>query len=147
VVNLARTEASALLVAVLWTVHPIHNAAVAYISGRADSLASLFALSAWLLIERVPNERRKWRPPALFVLAGVAMLLALSSKEIALVWLLIFLVYLLFFEQPRSRRAKTVLIAGDCDRFRDLLLAAFATTVSYADGGCAVGTPVLRAAC
>ncbi|HZJ14466.1 MAG TPA: tetratricopeptide repeat protein [Chthoniobacteraceae bacterium] len=112
VVNLARTEASALLVAVLWTVHPIHNAAVAYISGRADSLASLFALSAWLLIERVPNERRKWRRTALFVLAGVAMLLALSSKEIALVWLLIFLVYLLFFEQPRSRRAKTVLIAG-----------------------------------
>jgi len=43
-------DAVALLVALVWIVHPIHNAAVAYISGRADSLAAVFALSAWLLL-------------------------------------------------------------------------------------------------
>ena len=41
-----RVELFSLLVALVWTVHPVHNAAVAYISGRADSLAALFALSA-----------------------------------------------------------------------------------------------------
>jgi tetratricopeptide (TPR) repeat protein len=108
----ATTEVSALLIALLWTVHPIHNAAVAYISGRADSLASLFALSAWLLIERIPNERRTWRRVAMSALAGLAMLFALCSKEIALVWLVLFLLYFLLFEQSRLRHDKSVLIAG-----------------------------------
>src|SRR5256714_14988021 len=34
---------SAFLVALLWAVHPVHSAAVDYISGRADSLAFFFA--------------------------------------------------------------------------------------------------------
>ncbi len=37
----------AFFVALLWAVHPVHSAAVDYISGRADSLAFLFASSAW----------------------------------------------------------------------------------------------------
>jgi len=45
-------------------VHPIHNAAVAYVAGRADSIAMMFALAGWLLFL---NERRggagllRWR--------------------------------------------------------------------------------------
>src|SRR4051812_19139229 len=35
----------AFLVALIWAVHPVHSAAVDYISGRADSLAFLFACS------------------------------------------------------------------------------------------------------
>ncbi|MEI9897119.1 MAG: hypothetical protein WDN28_25465 [Chthoniobacter sp.] len=35
---------------------PVHNAAVAYISGRADSPRRLFALSAWLLALRAMDS-------------------------------------------------------------------------------------------
>src|SRR5438132_6658895 len=40
---------TALLIALLWVVHPVHSAAVDYISGRADSLAFLFAAAGWFL--------------------------------------------------------------------------------------------------
>src|SRR5436190_18632006 len=40
----------AFLIALIWTVHPVHSAAVDYISGRADSLAFVFAAGAWLLV-------------------------------------------------------------------------------------------------
>ena len=57
-------DVTAFLIAMIWTVHPIHNAAVAYISGRADSIASLFALGAWLLVlrarEAIAGKRAAW---------------------------------------------------------------------------------------
>src|SRR2546430_313245 len=40
---------AAFLIALLWVVHPVHSAAVDYISGRADSLAFLFAAAGWFL--------------------------------------------------------------------------------------------------
>ena len=36
-------------VALLWIVHPVHSAAIDYVSGRADSLAFAFACAGWLL--------------------------------------------------------------------------------------------------
>ena len=91
-----------LLIAVLWIVHPVHNAAVAYISGRADSLASLFALIAWLLSFRAFEAGRRWKRAGWTVLAGIAALLALCSKEIALIWLVLFLVHLLMARRRLS---------------------------------------------
>ena len=41
--NAAMASLSAFIIAFLWIVHPVHSAAVDYISGRADSLAFLFA--------------------------------------------------------------------------------------------------------
>ena len=77
-------DVCAFLIALIWMVHPIHNAAVAYISGRADSLASLFALCAWLLVSRAREAGSHWKRSLLFVAAAFSMLLALCSKEIAL---------------------------------------------------------------
>lgn len=86
-----------LAVALLWAVHPIHNAAVAYISGRADSLACVFALAAWLLYER--SIQTKSAPYA--IAAAVALFLALCSKEIAFVWIVLFFVYELGIRRHR----------------------------------------------
>jgi hypothetical protein len=71
--------------ALIWTVHPVHNAAVAYISGRADSLASFFALLAWLLARRTAKARSPLATLALGGASALAVLMALCSKEIALV--------------------------------------------------------------
>src|ERR1041385_8485771 len=40
---------AAFFVALFWTIHPVHSAAVDYISGRADSLAFFFACASWLV--------------------------------------------------------------------------------------------------
>ena len=101
----------AFLIAMIWTVHPIHNAAVAYISGRADSIASLFALGAWLLVLRA-REASGGKCAALFGCAGLSMLIALCAKEIALMWLVIFLLHLFFFERSEPWKARLIQLAG-----------------------------------
>ena len=92
----------ALIVALVWVVHPIHNAAVAYVSGRADSLACVFAISAWLLYIRATHCRALWAKVALQALAMGFFVLGLCSKEIAFVWLPLFLVHLFFFNKEKS---------------------------------------------
>ena len=56
----------AFLIALLWMVHPVHSAVVDYISGRADSLAFVFACSAWLFYFRAkstPSAAGSIAPP------------------------------------------------------------------------------------
>ena len=102
----------ALLIALIWIVHPIHNAAVAYISGRADSLGSFFALLAWLLVRRAGEVRSVAGRVGLGVAAAPVMLLALCSKEIALLWLALFAVHLVAFDRDSAWRVKGVALAG-----------------------------------
>ncbi len=99
------------LVSMIWTVHPIHNAAVAYISGRADSIASLFALSAWLVALRA-QDLRGGKRAALFVVAALSLLAALCAKEIALMWMVIFLLHLIAFRTGETWRIRLALIGG-----------------------------------
>jgi protein O-mannosyl-transferase len=102
---------SALLVATIWVVHPVHSAAVDYISGRADSLAFLFACGGWLLfIQAQQASRRSWQL-ALFSLAGFSGLLALLSREIAGIWIALFLAHLIFVERRKCVRLRTRICA------------------------------------
>ncbi|HEX4085944.1 MAG TPA: tetratricopeptide repeat protein [Chthoniobacteraceae bacterium] len=91
-------EGVAWAVAAFWAVLPVHNAAVAYIAGRADSLAMMFALAGWLLLT---GNGRGWRAVVAACGGAFCFLLALCSKEIAGVWLLLFLVWLFGFEKKR----------------------------------------------
>ena len=104
---------AAFCVALLWTVHPVHSAAVDYISGRADSLTFFFSCGAWLLYLRAQSASRRWIRITLFSLAGIGLLLALCSRETALLWLLIFLLHLFVFEKKKTLRSKC-LIAVVC---------------------------------
>ena len=96
----------AFLVALLWSVHPVHSAAVDYISGRADSLAFLFAAAGWLFVFRARAKKGAGARWFWFGLAAVSGLLALLSREIACVWFAIFLGHLLFVERNITRRAR-----------------------------------------
>jgi len=104
----AFAEAASFCVALLWAVHPVHNAAVAYVAGRADSLAMMFALAGWLLFTMGASG---WRGAVAAVCAALCFLAALCAKEIAFVWIALFLVYLFAFERSRPLRAK-IGIAG-----------------------------------
>ncbi len=96
----------AFLVALVWVVHPIHNAAVAYVSGRADSLACMFAITAWLLYIRATASRKTWVKATLQSLAMALLVLGLCSKEIASLWMMVFVFHLFVFNKEKSLRQK-----------------------------------------
>src|SRR3712207_5727190 len=86
--------------------------AIDYISGRADSLSFSFACGAWLLCLRARAQTTRRASRMHYVAAGMCALLALCSREIAFVWLCLFLLHLFFFEKQAGRSAK--LIAVGC---------------------------------
>lgn len=107
-------SAAAFFVALLWMIHPVHSAAVDYISGRADSLAFAFATGSWLLFLRSQRTARPILRLSLYALAGVLALLALFSREIALVWIGLFIVHLVLIEKrvPVVRRVGALFCCG-----------------------------------
>ena len=102
---------AAFLVALLWIVHPVHSAAVDYISGRADSLAFVFAAGAWLLYLRARDTSGTSVRRGFFVLAGISALLALCSRESGFMWMLIFLLYVFCLERRTTSGGKLVVLA------------------------------------
>jgi protein O-mannosyl-transferase len=104
----AIVDLSAFLIAFLWIVHPVHSAAVDYISGRADSLAFVLACGGWLLIIRARECNSRPLRSAYYGLALTSGLLALCSREIACVWFALFLLHVFVFDKTISRRGKVV---------------------------------------
>ena len=108
----AFTGALAFGVALVWAVHPVHSAAVAYVSGSADSLAMLFSLGAWLCCERALRAGRAASRVGWAAAAFAALLLGLCSKEIAFIWLLLFAGCIFGLRgRETGRRAKWAIVA------------------------------------
>jgi tetratricopeptide (TPR) repeat protein len=103
----------AFFVALVWVVHPVHSAAVDYVSGRADSLAVCFGSGGWLLFLKARELRSQFFRVTLFCLAWLTGLLALCSRESACLWPALFLVYLFAFERPKTAWKKAAII-GAC---------------------------------
>ena len=103
----------ALGLALVWAVHPVHSAAVAYVSGSADSLAMLCCLSAALFCERALDATRPLLRATFAAGAFAGLLFGLCSKEIAGIWLLLYFGWLFTFRPGTSRRGRwTVVLAG-----------------------------------
>jgi len=91
---LYRDALIALLASMFFVVHPIHSEAVAYISGRSDSLAAIFMLLSFVFyIKRVRTG--KIRFCILMILSYIG---ALLSRETALILPLLLLTYHYVFE-------------------------------------------------
>jgi tetratricopeptide (TPR) repeat protein len=101
---------SAFFAALLWVVHPVHSAAVDYVSGRADSLAFTFACAGWLVFAKARHIPRRLLRYSLFAGAWFLGLLALASRESACLWILLFLVYLFGLDQSIHLRRKFVIL-------------------------------------
>lgn len=100
------SSAIAFLIALLWVIHPVHSAAVDYVSGRADSLAFFFGAGGWLLYLRARDASQAWTRCGLYLLATGAALLSLCSRESGALWMLLFLLHLFAFERKKALRAK-----------------------------------------
>jgi tetratricopeptide (TPR) repeat protein len=75
----------AFIAALIWAVHPVHTAAVAYISGRADPLAAMFGFLGIYCGIRLAPAKRSSRWLLHIATAGLFLLSALS-KETGLIF-------------------------------------------------------------
>lgn len=103
-----RRRLIAFLASVAWAIHPVHNAAVAYVSGRADTLAAAFGflgLYAASRSLRTDGSRRCW-----FLLygAGALLLLSMLSKETGIVFLFLWAAILLLRKNWKEFRPFTI---------------------------------------
>lgn len=103
---------TAFFVALIWMVHPVHSAAIDYVSGRADSLAAVFGAGAWLIYLRTCQARSAGGKMLGFVSAWLVALLALCSRESACLWPLLFLIYLFAFQRNVLRRQRFLTLAS-----------------------------------
>lgn len=78
-----------LFTSVFFIIHPIHTEAVAYISGRTDSLALIFMMLCFIFyIKSIHSENT-----GLYIFALLSYVLALLSRENSLVFPLLLLLY------------------------------------------------------
>ncbi len=97
---LYRNSRLALFTSLLFVVHPVHTEAVSYISGRADSLAVLFTLLAFIFYIKSLYPKQ-----GLFsILTAASFTLALLSTENSLILPLVLLLYHYSFQQRLKAR-------------------------------------------
>jgi protein O-mannosyl-transferase len=102
---------AAFFVALFWVVHPVHSAAVDYISGRADSLVFFFAAAAWLVYLKAQSAGSSVSRFLLRFCAAALALVCLCSRESGCIWMLLFLFYLFVFDRESSLRSKSIVAA------------------------------------
>jgi predicted membrane-bound mannosyltransferase len=87
--SLIPQQATALVAAFIFAVHPVHTDAVAYLSGRRDILFALFYLAGfWCFL------RHRKRNRLLYLIAAMLLyLLSIGSKEMGVTLPLVFFIY------------------------------------------------------
>ena len=106
-----RARMAAFFVSAIWSLHPVHSAIAAYISGRADSLALAGFLGAWLLWERGVSTTARMPRTCCFVISSSLALAACCSKEIATAGIGLFIVHLWLMRGDLSGRIKKLTAA------------------------------------
>jgi protein O-mannosyl-transferase len=89
-----RAQIIALAAALIWAIHPVQSAAVAYISGRADPLAAAFGFFGLFLLLRGSTSSGS-RQLLFLAGSGAALILSAFSKESGLIFPLLGLTFFL----------------------------------------------------
>jgi protein O-mannosyl-transferase len=98
-----RSRWTSAIVAFIWAIHPVHSAAVVYVSGLADPLAALFGFTGCYVLLRSRSLELRQAIPWLLG-ATLAFLLAALSKESGLIFPILALVIAL------TAQAKTAVL-------------------------------------
>jgi tetratricopeptide (TPR) repeat protein len=132
------------IISVIWAAHPINLTSVLYIVQRMTSLSTLFGLSCIILYISARNHcLRKsfsWLAASLFFASFLSLVMALFSKENAvLIPLIILLIELVLFQHEKpwatfkalSNTRKRLILAS----VLSLCLLALLWAIDYASGG------------
>lgn len=85
----------AFLVALLFAVHPLQTEAVTYIAGRGDPLNVFWMLVSLLILRKIyerPEKKTRW-----YLLSGATLVLAILSRETAIIFPFLAMVYAVAF--------------------------------------------------
>src|SRR3954447_24795904 len=97
------------MVALIWAIHPVHSAAVVYVSGLADPLAALFGFAGCYMLLR--NHSLDLRRAIPWLLGStLAFLLAGLSKESGLIFPVLGLTIALIAKQKQAA-VRTIVIS------------------------------------
>ena len=113
----------AFIAALVWAIHPVHTAAVAYISGRADPLAAMFGfLGLYCGIRVAPTKRaNRW---LLQIATAALFLLSALSKESGLIFPILLIAILAFRKSWRQIAPASVVLAFVAVSYLSLRLPA-----------------------
>jgi tetratricopeptide (TPR) repeat protein len=118
-----------LLTALFFVVHPVHTEVVAYIAGRADSLALLFMMLSFILYIKQLDSKNV----SFFVLMIAAYVLSVLSRESSLILPLLILLYHYTFKKKIDPKLFFPILGIACFyfvlRFAALRLLPFDTFV------------------
>lgn len=98
----------AFIAGILFLVHPVHTEAVTYISGRADLLVSLFMLLSLIIFSIYQNYGRN-KSAVLYIISLVCFSFALLSKELAIIFPAVLLLYDFCFKKEAFTNFKSFL--------------------------------------
>jgi protein O-mannosyl-transferase len=102
ILNLLANLPIAIATSILFVANPLHTEAVSYISGRAEMLMGFFVIGSLLLFIKSQKEDNK-HPNLLFVLSLTSFVLAILSKEVAIVFPFIICGYIFYFLRERIK--------------------------------------------
>lgn len=109
-------KALAIIIALLYSAHPIHTEVVANVKGLDDILALLFTLLSLICVLQYVDTRKWYYLPLLFI----NFLLAMFAKESTITWLAVFPLVLYFFRDVKLK-----------DHFIILLIVAVPTIIYF----------------
>lgn len=92
-------QALAVIIALLYTAHPIHTEVVANVKGRDDIMALFFTLISLICVLHYVDTRKWYSLPLLFI----SFLLAMFAKESTITWLAVFPLVLYFFREVKLK--------------------------------------------
>lgn len=89
ILTIYKSWQTAMISALFFSIHPVQTEAVTYISGRADGLTALFLLISLIFFIKDAHQSRK----IFFFASIISFMLALLSKESAIIFPLIIILY------------------------------------------------------
>jgi tetratricopeptide (TPR) repeat protein len=95
---LLENKVTALLAALLFSLHPVHTESVTYLAGRRDLLFTLFYLSGFYAFLKY----RQTTQPLFLISAMAAYLLSIGAKEMGVTLPALFLIYDLIKDLPQE---------------------------------------------
>jgi len=132
----------AFLAALVWALHPVQSAAVIYVAGRADPLAATFGFLGLYLALRMlrASGNGRW---AIGIGAGLSLLASALSKELGLIFLLVWLIIALIQHPRRALLGTAGLIAGVLIAYLSLRLPAEHIPAPAASSGPLLVRPIV----